>query len=132
MGVAAGPPLLALTADVEQRVVDPDGEADEHDDRGRGAALRGDVRDDAERAERPRHRGQAEQERDDRGHDGAEGDDEDEQRDRQRHELGVMEVVVEDVVDGATARSVAGLLQLGAGVTGGNGVDRPLKRDDVI
>ena len=132
MGVTAGPSLLALAADVEQRVVDPDGQADEDDYRCSGAALRGEVRDQAERAERAGHRGQAQQERDDRGHEGAEGDDEDEQRDRQRHELGLMEVVVEDVIDGAAAGSVAGLLQLGARMSGGHGASRPLERDDVI
>ncbi len=132
MGVAAGPSLLALATDVEQRVVDPDGQADEDDDRSRGAALRGDVRNQAERAERAGHRGQAQQERDDRGHEGAKGDDEDEQRDRQRHELGAMEVVIEDVVDGATAGSVASLLQLGARMSGGHAVNRLLERNDVI
>ena len=47
---ASGATLVAFAADVEQRVVDADGQADQDHERARGVAERRDLRDDAEPA----------------------------------------------------------------------------------
>ena len=62
-GAAPGAALLALAADVEQRVVDADGQADEHDQRCGRVVHRRDLGDDAQRAHRRDDRGDAEQQR---------------------------------------------------------------------
>ena len=79
--------LLALAADVEQRVVHADSQADEDDERARGVAHRGDLRDQAHAADRAGDRRDAEQQRHGCGDERAEGDEQDHERDRQRDHL---------------------------------------------
>ena len=81
---APGVALLHLAAQVEHRVVDADGEADEQHDRGDRLVDRHELADRAEQAERRADRGQAEQQRQAGGDERAERDQQDEQRDRER------------------------------------------------
>ena len=93
---AAGVALLHLAPQVEHRVVDADGEADQQHDRVRSTRRPGSswligpsrpsVADDGGEREQQRHAG---------GDERAERDDQDQQRDRQREELGLLEVVLE-------------------------------------
>ena len=110
-GLAAVAALLALAADVEQRVVDADGEADEDDERAGGVADRGDLRDEAERADRGGDRRDAEQQRHGCGDERAEGDAQDHERDRQRDHLRALQVLLDDVVERLVDRAGAGLVR---------------------
>ena len=76
-GAAAAAPLLALAADVEQRVVDADGEADQQHQRAGRAAVGRELGDDAEDAHRGGDRGEAEQQRDEGGDERAEREQQD-------------------------------------------------------
>ncbi len=129
LGRAPGATLLALAADVEQRVVDADGQADEHDQRRGGVVHRQRVRQQRQAAERGHHRGQAEQQRHRGRHERPEGEDEDDQRDRDREDLRALEVVSGDLAGGLVEGRVAGLLEAHAAVRDGGrvrGVDQRL------
>jgi hypothetical protein len=124
LGGAAGGALLALAAQVEEGVVDPDREADEEDDRG-GRLL------DRERLARQRDephpggdRGEPEQDGDARRDERAEREEEDRERDRDAEELGLLEVALHRVVVGLHDRAVAGLLDPHAEVRGARVVER--------
>ena len=88
---AAGP-LLALALEVEERVVDGDGHADQHHQDLRALAGRDELARDGGEAEGREHGGQAEQHRDAGGQQRAEGQQQDDQRDRDREELRLLEV----------------------------------------
>jgi transposase-like protein len=90
------PFLLAFATQVEQRVVDADRQADEQHHRAHGVVHRHELARDRDQAERRHDRGQPEQQRDAGRDERAEGEDEDDQRDRQREELGLLEVVLND------------------------------------
>ena len=69
--------LLAFTTQVEERVVDADGQADEQDDRADHVVHRHDLAGQGDEAERRHHGGQPQQQRDARGDERAEGEHED-------------------------------------------------------
>jgi hypothetical protein len=118
LGVTARLALLALAADVEQRVVDADREADEQDDGHQVVGGRGELADAGDHAHRADDGGEAEQERQAGGDEGAEGEQQDDERDRERDRLGLVEVVGEHLVDGLAGARAAELLdaQLGMGL----------------
>ena len=119
----AGVALLHFSSHVEHAVVDADGEADEqHHGRDR-LVERDELGDRAEQADRPHDRGQREQQRKAGGDERAEGDDEDHERDRQREELGPLEVLLEGGRQRLAGAGVAELLdaQVGVGLLGGRG-----------
>ena len=95
----AARPLLALALEVEERVVDGHGHADQHDQDLRGLAGRHELTRDGGQAERGEHRGQPEQHRDAGCEQRAKGQQQDEQGDRDRQELGLLEVLGELVVE---------------------------------
>ena len=107
-GVALGP-LLALALEVEQRVVDADGHADQHDHAGHGGVGVDQVRDRSQDADRGGHAGAGEQHRDAGRDQGAEGEQHQDQRHRQAERLGRGEVVGDPVVDRLVEADVAGL-----------------------
>ena len=125
---APRPALGPLAADVEQRVVDADGEADQDHDRSRRRAVGRDLRDEPERAERRADRGQAEQQRHRRGDERAEGEHQDQQRDRKRDQLGAVQPVVDELIDRVVLRPAAGLIEGDAGLARGQSVDEVLHR----
>ena len=94
-GRAALRPLLALAAQVEQRVVDADGQADQQDHRVDRLVDVQQVAEQRGQPERRHHRGQAEQQRDAGGDERAEGEHEDHERHRERGDLGLLEVLGE-------------------------------------
>ena len=77
LGVAPRLALLALAADVEQRVVDADGEADEQDDRHQVVGGRRELADAGDDAHRAEDGGEAEQQRQAGGDERAEGEQQD-------------------------------------------------------
>ena len=87
--------LLALTAQVEHRVVDAHGQSDQQHDRADRLVHRPDLADRADQADRRGHRGDGEQQ----GHEGrqqrAKSKDQDDQGDRQGGDLRLLEVVLE-------------------------------------
>ena len=87
-------PFLAFTLQVEERVVDADGEPDQEHERTGLVRHREDVRpgDDAEGREDGR---QGEQQRDPRGDESAEREHEDDERDRERQHPGLAEVLLD-------------------------------------
>ena len=74
LGRASGPPLLALAAQVEQRVVDADREPDEDDDRGDVGIHRDQLARQRQQADRRQHRREREQQRHQGRDQGAEGE----------------------------------------------------------
>ena len=91
----AAAPLLARANDVEERVVDADGHADQHDHGLRRVVEREHLADRSEQAERGGDSCQREQHRNERRDDGAEREQKHEQRDRDREELGALQVAVD-------------------------------------
>ena len=101
--------FLALALQVEQRVVDADGEPDqEHHRRGLHRDRQQDAR-ERDEPERREHRGQREQERNAGRDERAEGEHEDDQRDRKRERAGLAEVLVVGVHDPLLCARVAEL-----------------------
>ena len=127
-----GAALLALTADVEEGVVDADGEPDQGHQRAAAAAVGRDLGDDAERAHGGGDRGQAEQQRHRRGDDGAERQQQDHERDRERDDLRALEVLLEDLLEALVHGAPAGLVQRGVGVGAPDRGDGSLDRRDVL
>ena len=124
---APGGSLLALTPEVEERVVHTHCEPDQQDDRGEVAVGREEVARDRDQAQGGHHGRQPDQKRQTCRHERAEGDDEDDQGDRQREHPGLLEVAADDLVDGLVGTRAAELLdrQVGViGLDGGNGGDR--------
>ena len=92
--VAAGPPLDPEAGDHEQRVVDRDGEPDEHDQLGRVRADRpDDLAVDAEDPERGDQRGDRQDQRHDRRDDRPEREQQDHERQRDRQPQGLVEAL---------------------------------------
>jgi hypothetical protein len=104
-----GGPLLAFPLQVEHRVVDPDGEPDQEHERAGLLGHRQDVARDRDQPERREDGGQGQQQRNARGDERPEGDHEDEQRDREREEPGLLQVLGERRVDGVDHARVAEL-----------------------
>ena len=111
---APGRALLALAAQVEQRVVHAHGQADQQDHRGDRLVHRHDLADRADQADGGRHGRDRQQQRHARRDQRAEGEHQDHERDRQRGELRLLEVVLELLASGPcprwrrrTARSAA-------------------------
>ena len=106
----AGRTLLAFALEVEERVVDSDGEPDQQDHRVRCLVHGEDLAREGKQADRREHRGQAEQHRDPRCDGGAEDDDQNAERDRQGGVLGPLEVLADGVVEGLRGACAAELL----------------------
>jgi hypothetical protein len=113
--LAAGP-LLPFAPQVEHRVVDPDGEADQENDRGNRLVDREHLADRAEQADRGGDRGGGEAQRDQRRDQRAERQQQDDQRDRQGGGLGLLEVVLERLRDRLVGAGRAELLDPVVGV----------------
>ena len=113
---APGCTLLALTAQVEHRVVHADGQADQQHDRADRLVDRPDLADRADQADRRGNGGDGEQQ----GHEGRQqrtkSKDQDDQRDRQRGDLRLLEVVLERLVERLARAAVAELLDPEAGL----------------
>ena len=127
--LAAGCALLALAAEVEERVVDADRHADQQDHgRGRLVVAARRVRDERVEAERREHGGEREQDRQPGGDERAERAEQDEERERDRQPLGVREVLVERLADLVVRARVADLAHGDVGVAllhaGDGGEDR--------
>ena len=75
--------LLALAAQIEQGVVDANGQPDEQDDRVDGAVHRHELRDEPDQAQRAADGGEPEQHRQAGSDQRAEGEQQDGERDRQ-------------------------------------------------
>ena len=105
-GVALGA-LLTLALEVEQRVVDTDGHADQHDHAGDGGVGVDQVRDRSEDADRGGHAGAGEQHRDAGRDQRTEGEQHQDQRHRQAQRLGRGQVVGDAVVDRRVEADVA-------------------------
>jgi hypothetical protein len=97
---AAGSALLTGTAQVEQRVIDAHGHADEQDDLEDAVADGRDLADGADEAERRQDAADGQQHRDAGGDERAEGDEQQRERERQRRRGRLAHVVLEDLVEG--------------------------------
>jgi hypothetical protein len=95
----------ALTPDVEQRVIDPGREPDQHDDRRRRGSVWRDLRDEPERPQGGADRTQAEQQRHGRGDQRTEREHQDQQRDRDRDQLSAVQAARDQLVDRVVART---------------------------
>ena len=91
---ATGSPLLAFPLQVEHRVVDADGEADQEHHRVGLVRHRQQVAGQRDQPERREHRRQPEQQRNACRHEGAEREQEDEERDREREHARLPQVVL--------------------------------------
>ena len=96
---AAGGTLLTFPLQVEHRVVDADGEADQQDDHADVLVERDELAGDREQAHRREHRGEREEEREARGDQRAERDQQDAERDGDREDAGLCEVVLDGLVE---------------------------------
>jgi hypothetical protein len=108
--------LLHLSSQVEHRVVDAHGEADQQDHRVDRPVHVQQVADQRRQSERRHHRGQPEQQRDAGGHEGTEREHEDHDRHRKRGHLGPLEIAGEAVVDRLVDAGVAELANQQTGV----------------
>ena len=119
-----GGTLLALTAEVEERVVHAHGQPDQQDDGGEVAVGRDELARDRHHAQGGHHGREADQQRQARRHQCPERDDEDDQRDRDGQHPGLREVVLDDPVDGLVGAGAAELLDRQIRVIGLNRRDR--------
>ena len=92
-------PLFTLALEVEERVVDGDGHADQHHQDLRALAGRHELARDGGQTEGREDRGQAEQHRDAGCEQRAEGQQQDDQGDRDGEELRLLEVLLQLVVE---------------------------------
>jgi hypothetical protein len=104
---AAGGALFTGAAQVEQRVVDAHGHADEQDDLEDAVADRGDLADGTDEAERRQDAADGQQHGDAGGDERAEGDEQQRERERQRRGRRLAHVVLEDLVEGLLGRRSA-------------------------
>ena len=111
-----GGPLLAHAAQVEQRVVDAHGQADQQDDVVDRLLDRGDLAERADEAHRREHAGDRQQQRDAGREQRAEREQQDDQRQRQRGDLGLLQVALEDLLERLLGAPVAELLDVERGV----------------
>ena len=116
LGGAPGRPLLALTAHVEERVVDADGEPDQQDQRVRVAVEREQLARDRDQGHRRQHGRQREKQRHAGGDQRPERDQEDDERHRQGDHPGLAEVTLDRVVERLLGASAAELVDLVLGV----------------
>jgi hypothetical protein len=124
--------LFARPAQIEERVVDTHGQADQQRD-GVDRLVEGDdLARERDQAERRHHGGDAEQQRDERGDDRPEGDGEDDERDRQRRQLGFLEVLADPLVDRLLDAGVAGLRDAHVRVLALHGGDNRLSVTDTF
>ena len=105
--LASPRPLLALAAEIEERVVDADRHPHEDDDARRRVRRMDDVADDGAEADRREHRREREQHGQAGGDERAEREQEDGERHRHRRQLGVLQIRVDDVVRGVVRARVA-------------------------
>ena len=99
-GAPAPSPLLAFAAQVEERVVDPDGHADHEDDRAERLLIgRDDVTRERVETGRGEDGGECKNDRKAGRDERTEGDDEDRERQRQRRHLGTVHVGCEALVE---------------------------------
>ncbi len=131
MLAASGGPLLALAPEVEERVVDADGETDQQDHLGDLLVDRDELAGQRDQARRREHRGDREQERQERGDGGAEDEQQDHERQREGDHPGRREHAVERLVDGLAGADAAELVDLEARMPCGGLVDGGLDRLDV-
>ena len=107
---ASGSPFLAFPLQIEHRVVDADREADQEHDREDLIRHRQHLTRQCDQPERPDDGGQSQQQRDAGRHERSEGDHEDDQRDRERVEACLRQVVREQrvrLIDGAGVAELA-------------------------
>ena len=128
----AARPLLALALEVEERVVDRDGHADQHHQDLRALAGRDELARDGGEPEGREHRRQAEQDRDAGREQRAEREQQDDQRDRDGEELRLLEVLRELVVELLAGRGVAELLDAQARMVGRDRGHGRLDRGDLV
>ena len=115
--------LLANAANVEQRVVNADGESDQENDVLDRVVDRSDLTQRSDESER-RHDGtDRQQERDPCGQQRAEGDEQDDEGQGQRAELGFVEIGLDDLVKPLLRADIAELLDAQARVGCGCGID---------
>ena len=126
----AAMPLFARADHVEERVVDPDGHADQQHHRLDAVVDREDLADRAEQPERRGDRGEREQDRHERGDDRAEREQQDDQRDRDREQLGAMQVALDGAVPRLARGDVTGLLDRHLRVRPADREDSRLERLD--
>ena len=137
MAAACGT-LFTLTLEVEERVVDADGEPDQEDDLRDRLVHRHQPAGERQEADRREHRGEREQERHACGDDRAEHEHEDEQGQRDRADADLCELLVEHRVQRLVGARAAGLADVEARMTlrhgGGGRRDRVdvLLRDGVV
>ena len=125
--------LLALPAQVEQRVVDPHRHPDHQDDRAERLLIgRNDVADEAVEAGRREHRGERQDHRQSRRDERAEGQDQDRHRQRQGGQLGPAHVPLEALTDLVVGRRLTELLHDHARVGRLDAVDRRQDRRDLV
>ena len=94
-----GSAFLALSLQVEHRVVDAHCQADQEDDRADRVGHRQQKADECDEAHRPEHCGQSQEQRDARRDERTERDDEDDQRQGNREHPGLREVLLEGFVE---------------------------------
>ena len=130
--VMAGAALLALTLEIEERVVDADGHADQRD-HDRGVVADGeDVARERHQADGRDHGRDGEQDGHAGGDERTERDHEDQQGDGQRERLGPLEVALDELVDLAADARIAELLDAQIGMCPLGGVDGGFHRRDAI
>ena len=115
--------LLPLAPQVEQRVVDADREPDQENDRGGLLSHGQEVAGERDETEGGDDSGQAEQQRNARGHERAERDHQDQQGDRQGELSGLLEVVRVRRLDSVDRAGVAELADEELGMNGLSHVD---------
>jgi hypothetical protein len=105
----AGRPLFALALEVEERVVDADGEPDQ-EDHGRGVLIhRDEMARQRHEPDRRQHAGEGEQQRDADGDQRAEDEQQHDDRDRDRPLAGQLQLVAEHLVERLTGADRSGL-----------------------
>src|SRR5262245_62463021 len=112
----AGRTLLTLTLEIEERVVNADGETDEEDDLGDGLVHRDDLARERGEADRGDHRREGEQERHERRDERTEDEDEDHERQREREHSRRLQLAPEHLVERLARADAAGLADVEVGM----------------
>ena len=127
---APGGAFGALAREVEERVVDADGHADQDHDLGRRVARRGELAGERHQPGRGGDRRDRQQDRHASDQQPAEGHDQDGQRQPERVGLGLLHVLAAVPLDVPLQAGVAALGDVQLRVTGGDGRDAPQDRLD--
>ena len=132
-GVLASPgrTLFTFTPEVEERVVDADGEADQQDHFGDRFVDGDELAGQRDQSRGRDDRGDRQEQWDERGNGGAEDEQQDHERQRQRDHAGRLEHAVERVVDSLARAGAAELVDLEGRMPGCGLVDGGLDRLDV-